>query len=214
MSAELFKRFDPEYASREYSPRDAVAFCLASELAYKDEDGVREQARALPWRSTRVHEGFQDAFLPTALVIGKGVSGHSLGGALAVLLAATLAENGIPVAGLYTFAAPRVGDEAFAEQLNGSLAGKAHWRVVNEADLVPHLPSELRFSHGGERRLLVDGAVTDADGVWDHFKEAIWGWIGRVGRLAALKIREPHSLTHEDGYLPKLLAQVPSEGPR
>ena len=59
----------------------------------------------------------------------------------------------------------------------------------------------------------MDGAVTDAEGVWDDFKEAIWGWIGRVGRQAALKIKEPHSLTREDGYLPKLLAQVPSEGP-
>ena len=90
-----------------------------------------------PWQSTKVHEVFQDAFLPTALVIGKAicqmrlareiwVTGHSPGGALAVLLAATLVENGIPVAGLYTFAAPRVGHEAFfAEQLNGSLAGKA-----------------------------------------------------------------------------------------
>ena len=179
-----------------------------------------------PWG--KVHEGFQDSFLVSALVIGKmigemrgnreiWITGHSLGGALAVLLAATLAENSIDVTGLYTFAAPRVGDRAFARELKRSLKGKAHWRVVNEGDLVPHLPSELRFSHSGDRRLLVDGKISGDVRKWNSFKQTTWGWIGRVGRLASLKLKAPHSLQHEDGYLPKLiaLAQAPdrsSEG--
>ena len=85
-----------------------------------------------PWRDTNVHEGFQDAFGAAALKIGEiigrrrgsqevWVTGHSLGGALAVLLAATLAESKIRVTGLYTFAAPRVGNKRFAARLNAYL---------------------------------------------------------------------------------------------
>ena len=273
MPQELFAHFAPKYDHDKYSPRDSVAFALASLLAYRDVPGVRDQAtewgftdvrpfdlrrgkdidtqgyvatndsRMLvafrgtsslpdwitniqaakdpgPWGN--VHEGFQDAFLVSALNIGKSIgeirgrreiwiTGHSLGGALAVLLAATLAENGIEVAGLYTYAAPRVGDRSFARNLNQSLQGKPHWRVVNEGDLVPHLPSELRFSHSGNRCLLVDGKVRHDPRAWRSLAEATWGWIGRIGRLAALKIKEPHSLEDDDGYLPKLIALA--EGP-
>ena len=274
MMTELFDRFVPEYKKANYNAWDAVAFALASLLAYRQRAEVESQAGSwgfsevrpfelhrgrdvdtqgymaangermlVAFRGTesfpdwltnlqavkdpgpwgKVHEGFQDSFLVSALVIGKmigemrgereiWVTGHSLGGALAVLLAATLAENGIEVAGLYTFAAPRVGDIAFARELNRSLKGKAHWRVVNEGDLVPHPSSELRFSHGGNRRLLVDGTVSDDVRTWNSFKEATWGWIGRVGRLATLKLKAPHSLQHEEGYLPKLIALAEGSG--
>ena len=111
-----------------------------------------------PWRRTVVHEGFQDAFLASALKIGETigrkresqrvwVTGHSLGGALAVLLAATMRESNLPVHGLYTFGAQRVGDRSFAERLDRELGGAAHWRVVNEGDLVPHVPFEGFFTH-------------------------------------------------------------------
>ena len=89
-----------------------------------------------PWRNTRVHEGFQDAFHAAALRIGETIgrergdrqvwlTGHSLGGALAVLLAATLLESAIPVTGLYTFGAPRVGNNAFASHVDAGLAQAA-----------------------------------------------------------------------------------------
>ena len=174
-----------------------------------------------PWGE--VHEGFQDAFLVSAFLIGKTIgemrgdqdiwiTGHSLGGALAVLLAATLAENRIDVAGLYTYAAPRVGNETFALRLNESLEGKPNYRVVNEGDLVPHLPSELRFEHAGCRRMLADGTLRDDESTWRGFAEETWGWIGRIGRLASLQIKPPHSLSHEEGYLPKLIALAQDSG--
>ncbi|MFG6093803.1 lipase family protein [Leptothoe sp. ISB3NOV94-8A] len=67
------------------------------------------------------------------------ITGHSLGGALATMAAASLQENGFNVAGLYTFGQPRVGDLTFSRQLNKNLSGRA-FRFVNNNDVVPHVP--------------------------------------------------------------------------
>jgi hypothetical protein len=63
------------------------------------------------------------------------VTGHSLGGALAVLSGCRLAKMGRPPVGIYTFGSPRVGDMNFC-------AGYAlpTYRVVNRLDIVPELP--------------------------------------------------------------------------
>ncbi|MBE9069726.1 lipase family protein [Leptolyngbya cf. ectocarpi LEGE 11479] len=76
----------------------------------------------------------QNSKLPPLLI-----TGHSLGGALATMAAASLHENGIDVAGLYTFGQPRVGDIRFTRQLNNNLDGKV-FRFVNNNDVVPHIP--------------------------------------------------------------------------
>jgi hypothetical protein len=67
------------------------------------------------------------------------ITGHSLGGALATVAAAALAENNIEVAGVYTFGQPRVGDRTFAKQLSLNTGGKI-FRFVNNNDMVPHVP--------------------------------------------------------------------------
>ena len=169
-----------------------------------------------PWKNTKVHEGFQDAFHAAALRIGEIIgrtrnthevwlAGHSLGGALAVLLAATLLENGLPVTGLYTFGAPRVGDLDFATRLDKELDGKAHWRVVNEGEVVPHLPPEWGFSHAGNRKLLLkSGKVSASQRSWRRFKKDIWGWIGTA--IGKLNIADPHRLDSQTGYLSRLAA--------
>ena len=174
-----------------------------------------------PWKNTRVHEGFQDSFLASALQIGDIIgrnlntkhqvwlTGHSLGGALAVLLAATMLESGLPVHGLYTFGAPRVGDRKFARTLNDSLRDvAANWRVVNKDDIVPHVPLESFFSHAGNRVLLLEnGRVSHSGRAWGAFKESIWGWIGRQLGRRKLRIAAPHVLDSEIGYLQRLAVQ-------
>jgi hypothetical protein len=66
------------------------------------------------------------------------VTGHSLGGALAVLAAAVLKfEAGRDIAGLYTYGQPRVGDNAFCEAFGATLGGR-FFRYVNDQDIVPH----------------------------------------------------------------------------
>ncbi|MEO1621469.1 MAG: lipase family protein [Cyanobacteria bacterium J06632_3] len=67
------------------------------------------------------------------------ITGHSLGGALATMAAAALSDNGINVAGVYTFGQPRVGDRTFVSQLNVLTKGKV-FRFINNNDIVPHVP--------------------------------------------------------------------------
>jgi predicted lipase len=70
------------------------------------------------------------------------ITGHSLGAALATLLAFDVAGNGVfanPT--VYTFASPRVGDKVFAGTYDDLV--RTSWRVTNLNDIVPHLPPEL-----------------------------------------------------------------------
>jgi len=68
------------------------------------------------------------------------VTGHSLGGALAIL-AATLLKlvEKQEVAGVYTYGQPRVADPEFASAYNQAL-GAVTFRYVNDLDVVPHVP--------------------------------------------------------------------------
>ena len=66
------------------------------------------------------------------------VTGHSLGGAQAILAARTFKAERIPVQGLCTFGCPRVGNEAFKQHLGISNVQ----RYVYAFDLVPMLPDD------------------------------------------------------------------------
>jgi pimeloyl-ACP methyl ester carboxylesterase len=69
------------------------------------------------------------------------VCGHSLGGALATLLAADLAANTPITPQVWTFASPRVGDATFAARYGGLTS--VSWRIYNQVDVVPHFPIDL-----------------------------------------------------------------------
>ena len=75
------------------------------------------------------------------------VTGHSLGGAMAVLVAAELQPSG----GLHTFGQPRVGNKAFLKSLDGI----KYYRYRNNNDIVTAVPpSWLFFRHGGVLRYI------------------------------------------------------------
>src|SRR5262245_42135886 len=104
---------------------------------------------AVDGRSVRVHAGFYAAFRKIEaklreVLIGQDeakavyLTGHSLGGALALVAAAAFGGNdklGDRIAAVYTFGAPRVGGADFP-----NLVKAPHYRVVNSGDVVPHVP--------------------------------------------------------------------------
>jgi len=69
------------------------------------------------------------------------ITGHSLGGAVAMLTAARIASLHPSIRPLvYTFGQPRVGNYFLARHVN-ALLPNALFRVVNAADIVPHVPA-------------------------------------------------------------------------
>lgn len=74
------------------------------------------------------------------------VTGHSLGGALAILAAWRLQRQFIPIHQVYTFGAPMVGNEAAAKAFAKTFPNKI-FRFVDERDMVPLLPTVSLFSN-------------------------------------------------------------------
>jgi hypothetical protein len=107
--------------------------------------------------AARVHEGFLGALDSLRILgaldevnrqlqaAGPGapllITGHSKGGALAVLAALRFWAKGQVPSRVVTFAAPRAGDRAFADVYNN--ARIVHTRYEFQDDVVPHLPPRL-----------------------------------------------------------------------
>ena len=97
--------------------------------------------------NVRVHRGWHAEYcaaeaeiLALARASGAGerplwLAGHSAGGALAILAAPALVAAGIPVRGVLSIAAPRVGDRAFAASYPVPVL-----RLERRHDPIPHLP--------------------------------------------------------------------------
>lgn len=160
------------------------------------------------WRSElgdgiEVHDGF---WIAVQMVINqiKGylteikplgsiyVTGHSLGGAIAMLSAWLLQRSEFQVKGVYTFGQPRVGNKKFVVSYSKTAElGKSTWRFINKEDVVPRVPGAIMgFRHvGNEVFLPADGAkmrvnprwyiklVSDAVGLYQEW---------RCGRLALI----------------------------
>jgi len=78
------------------------------------------------------------------------ITGHSLGGALAVLLALQLSKiNGMKLAGVVTFGQPKVGDALLTQAITQQLL-PFYRRYVNQRDIVPKLPPLPNYRHSGQ----------------------------------------------------------------
>lgn len=157
----------------------------------------------------RFHRGFLDALdmvwapLSTAAEAAiktkerpLWVTGHSLGGALALLAAWRLERSFIPVHEIVTFGAPMIGNDAAAKAFEQAFSGKI-FRFVDLEDLVPHLPSvsllanaythcqnEVALSAAAAAATAavdalkqVAGATTEASGLDPAAVEKVWGMV-------------------------------------
>ncbi|MGK7886985.1 MAG: lipase family protein [Crocosphaera sp.] len=142
------------------------------ELDYTDKPYEPENPLAVIFsKKPRVHRGFLKAF-KAILVNSKyhdsvmkqlgaaenvWLTGHSLGGAIAILAANYLLEQVEPkihVSGVYTFGAPRVGNTHYRNLINKRLKYQ-YWRFMNENDPVPDLPfPELIYRYSREGCML------------------------------------------------------------
>jgi len=87
------------------------------------------------------------------------VSGHSLGAALSVLAAVDISQQlGVSV-NVYNYGDPRVGNQVFSDFFADTVPNM--WRVVNEADIVPHLPLKaMGFYHAPTEVWYTDAQYT------------------------------------------------------
>jgi Lipase (class 3) len=133
--------------------------------------------RFIPWSHPwgLVHRGFLDGInaVETDLqefdLIAKDaehvwITGHSLGGALALIAAARSKMKGVSPS-LYTYGQPRVGFGNFADRFAIELPGRLI-RFVNQSDIVTRVPPGLLYRHTGTvKRIVRPGVLEMAPGL-------------------------------------------------
>jgi hypothetical protein len=166
---------------------------------------------------TRVHTGFFQAYWPIREVMFDFVkhairekprpiyiTGHSLGGALALMATAELANDDDAtirdcVAACYTFGCPRAGDSSFDLYVKAPL-----YRVTNGVDLIPAVPPAiLGYRHVGDTRYFGDFGVAPSRRSPNLFQKT-WRTIlglAAILRTGTLKNIADHSMTVYIGKL-------------
>lgn len=184
---------------------------LADWLRNMDRSMVRRE-----WAAGRVHLGWSEAVESVGgqlryavkhmpLGVPLLLTGHSLGGALAVLAAAWLEHDGARPAGVCTFGQPMVGNRAFAESLRAPLL-----RVARGRDGVPILPpnrilATSRWCHAGGFAWLNEGRDASGPGAWRDYSRGAARMIQIDGSLA------PQAADHSmEGYYRDLAALCPT----
>jgi hypothetical protein len=104
------------------------------------------------------------ALLPSNAMVT--VTGHSLGAALATLLALDMAVNTTLTTGIYTIASPRVGDLSFHNLFNHVVPNA--YRIANRLDIVPKTPPPLLYFHVGDETDLIPSSVMKFDLACEH----------------------------------------------
>jgi len=141
------------------------------------------------------------------------LTGHSLGGAIAILMATRFSP--FIVEAVYTYGAPRVGDEDFVNSYQPT-----HYRVEYGNDIVPHLPINhhlmslvinndsipIKYLHTGDLNYLVKGQkkIENFTGWMKRLENEIL--IGDLRDYLSLKaLSENHSIDRYIEHLEKCL---------
>lgn len=157
-----------------------------------DKDPVRKRSQDHPNLVGHVHRGFNQAFLSVERQIRNHltglsdvplyITGHSLGGALAILATWYLSAGSL--AACYTFGSPKVGDEGLTNHFRTPI-----YRIVNGADPVPFVPlkrlSRQGYRHYGfQRYLTICGPGANGSFPELRVEYGVSG-LGRLGRFAS-----------------------------
>jgi len=105
----------------------------------------------------------------TATIPGNSkvtIVGHSLGSAIATLLALDMSANTTLPVVLYTLASPRVGDLSFHNIFNHMVPNA--YRVANRLDAVPNTPPPLLYFHVGDDTELLPPSNMKLDLLCEH----------------------------------------------
>jgi triacylglycerol lipase len=134
------------------------------------------------------------------------VTGHSLGGALAVVATAALTfAKREPVNGLYTFGQPRVGDSIFCSHCDSQF-GDTMFRFVNNQDIVTRVPPRIVpippafYGHSGQLRYFdIKGTLHSDETWWNSFLLNVDVGIQNMEALLEAPVKD-HSL--DECYIP------------
>src|SRR5262245_9159312 len=109
------------------------------------------------------------------------ITGHSLGGALALLAAWRFKRKVVPIHQIYTFGAPMVGNSETADAIDRELADRV-FRYVNDQDPVPKLPtlSLLANSYCHCQKEIPLGVVAEAGAAAGSAVEFFKQWAGKA----------------------------------
>lgn len=134
-----------------------------------DLEAIPLPERALPGGPSAafVHQGFQrylgSVWTTVVQLVGAYrashpnqeicVTGHSLGAALATLAFQRLRDVH---SSLYTFGCPRVGNQAFCDDLMLAARTQSLYRVVDNEDVVTHIPIGLGYKHPNCTAIWID----------------------------------------------------------
>jgi len=172
----------------------------------------------------RVHRGFYEALesvqddLKTAISGTQyqrlWLTGHSLGGALAMLCAR--AWDGA-VEGVYTFGQPRAGDAAFRDDYNDHLGART-FRVIHADDIVARVPWLLgAYRHAGHEIFFPSpsGKGIKGEGGWvqdcsvlSKIPTDLWN-AARELRHGQLALLDDHHISHYLALFPEQPAPCP-----
>lgn len=130
------------FLAKRDSDKIAVLAFRGTEMNYKDIK-TDLNARFYKRNGEKIHDGFLKAYryVESAVEVSLEqlkdykiyITGHSLGGALAIIAAKELSSD--QLAACYTFGSPRVGNEEFGYSIKVPI-----YRIINDVDIVPRVP--------------------------------------------------------------------------
>jgi hypothetical protein len=182
----------------------------------------------------KAHQGFYESFMALKPFIDNYirrfrtnqkiiVCGHSLGGAIALLLSDWLYREITSDVILYTFGSPRAGDKEFVE----SAKGLVHHRIVNQNDPVPSVPAGWMDT---KKPIWITGLAATVSGVltpaagglvmaagmtrfggkpyWHHGEQRYFMPVQLPGRVLSSVLWTPGCEGYEEAAMARCVAQL------